>query len=141
MPVMFHRTDDRDARGYPVYLIGYRNEPIPWSPDASPEVFALLHVMALNRCWVDLSVLAPEGAAPDKARDAVQKRLVRAVRAIAAVVPELEMALSFQTASDCGRVVGRIRGEAPRVDTAMPGVGVASFSRRPALGISVQPGT
>lgn len=141
MPVIFHRTDSRDARGYPVYLIGYRGEPIPWSPDASPEVFTLLHAMASNRCWVDLSALAPEGVPPDKARDAVQKRLARAVRTFAAVVPELEVALSFQTASDFGRIVGRIRDDAPRVDTAAPGVVFASFSHRPALPAAIQPGT
>lgn len=141
MPATFHRTDEVDARGYPVYLIGYGGELIRWSPETTPEIHAFLHAMACNRCWLDLSELTVPGASVEKARDAVQKRLSRAVRSIAAVVPELAQSLDFQTACDGVRVVGRMRAEAPRVDTFAPGVVPASASRRSIAGIAVQPGT
>lgn len=127
MALVFHRTGRCDALGYPVFLLGWSDDLVQWSAETSPEVATLLNVMAANRCWVDLTALAPEGAPPTAARDAVQKRLARMVRSLGAVEPELETALAFQTRISGGRVFGRIKDAAPRVET---GVVSASFPRR-----------
>lgn len=95
--------------GWPVFELGWSDLLTRWQPDRDPEVATMLHVMATNRCWVDLSAVVPSGGRLDNLRDRTRKRLERVLTSIAAIEPALGEALAFETRSHAGRVFGRIR--------------------------------
>jgi hypothetical protein len=119
MNLVYARTGQTDPMGYPVFLIGKTGDLVRWSPETAPEAATLLGVMAENRCWVDLTSLAPPGSDPTAAQDAIQKRLNRLRKSIAAVDPDVAEALAFRTRVLDGRVFGRCISE-ERIDTRLP---------------------